>query len=86
MDYESLPTSADLIQLSDLLGYEVSFGHRIKGGQSATTDVLVGPEGQNSVLRRHGRWSVGFDDGIAEREEAVLAAVRASDIPAPRVV
>ncbi len=86
MEYEALPSPVELDLLAERLGLAVSFERRIWGGQSATTDILIGDRGQRVVLRRHGRWSVGFDDGIAAREEAVLRVVRGAGVPAPRVL
>jgi aminoglycoside phosphotransferase (APT) family kinase protein len=86
VDYDALPTAEGLGLLGTLLGRSVAFVRRIEGGQSATTDVLVFDGGDQIVLRRHGPWSKGFDDAIAIREAAVLAAVRSAGVPAPPVV
>lgn len=86
MDYEPLPSAVELSRVAAALGRSVSFERRILGGQSSTTDILVADDGQRVVLRRHGKWSIGFDDGIATREEAVLRAVAASEVAAPRVL
>ena len=56
------------------------------GGQSATTDILACEDGSLVVLRRHGPWSSGFDDGIAAREAATLAAVGTAGVPTPPVL
>lgn len=86
IDYEPPPTPEELANLSDLLGSSVRLRRRVKGGQSATTDIVATREGREFALRRHGRWSIGFDDGIAAREAAVLSAVRRAGVPVPRVL
>ncbi|MCP4966102.1 MAG: phosphotransferase [bacterium] len=86
MEYEPIPAKHQLAALGAELGSSLSFVHRIDGGQSATTDVLMRGDGTQVVLRRHGRWSIGFDDGIATREALVLGAVRNADVPVPRVL
>ena len=85
MRYEVLPTPIELTKVSTILGTKVMFERRIEGGQSATTDVLVTSDGHRFALRRHGRWSLGFDAGIAAREEAVIRAVGRSGVPVPGV-
>jgi len=86
MEYEPPPSANELSLIAAALGRPVSFDRRIWGGQSSTTDILVSDDGQRVALRRHGRWSIGFDDGIAAREEAVLRAVASSGVPAARVL
>ncbi len=80
-----MPTPTELDLVSSILGTTVSFERRLNGGQSATTDVLLDSNGGRLALRRHGRWSIGFDDGIAAREEAVLRTVGRAGIPVPAV-
>lgn len=86
VDYEPLPNPEELATLADLLGSPLRLKRRVKGGQSATTDILETPDGTDFALRRHGRWSLGFDDNIAAREAAVLTAVDRAGVPAPRVL
>ena len=87
MEYHQLPTSDDLGYLSGRLGVRaLAFERRIFGGQSATSDVLIASDGSRVVLRRHGSWSIGFDDGIAEREAAVLGVAAAAGVPVPEVL
>ena len=86
MQYEPLPLSADLAVLGAKLGTRLSFVRRIDGGQSATTDILMLDDDTKIVLRRHGRWSIGFDDEIASREDLVLRTVRTAGVPTPPVL
>ncbi len=85
MDYLSSLTSEELAFLDEQLGRPVTPLRRIVGGQSATTDVIRVGETE-LVLRRHGHWSIGFDDEIASREAAIMTAARAAGIPIPKVV
>ncbi len=86
MEYAPTPTSTTLTAVGTALGCRVSHVRRILGGQSATTDLLRAEDGTFLVLRRHGAWSIGLDDGIADREKSVLEAVRAAGVPAPEVL
>lgn len=86
MEYDPIPTEDDLGLLGSILGCTVSFDHRILGGQSATTDILSCDDGKRIALRRHGKWSSGFDESIPSREAGVLAAVGTAGVPSPPVV
>jgi aminoglycoside phosphotransferase (APT) family kinase protein len=86
VEYEAIPTEADLAAIGVRVGSSLSFVRRIEGGQSATTDILMRGDGTRVVLRRHGRWSIGFDDRIAIREDLVLRAVNTAGVPAPQVL
>jgi len=83
---DSIPSPGDLRVISVALGTSVAFVERLGGGISATTDVLETSDGARVVLRHHGSWSIGFDDGLADREWKLLTAAGAAGVPTPPVL
>lgn len=57
--------------LAEVLGLPISHVRPLGGGMSADSDLLLAGD-RPIVLRRHGAWSVGFDDGVADREFAMF--------------
>lgn len=72
-------TDGLLVLLGGALGVSVTHVRRLAGGMSARSDLLLAG-GRPVVLRRHGDWSVGFDDGVADRESAMFRLGHAAGV------